>query len=128
MNTQKRNVLVCITPQTNSKRLIDRGGRISEGGRLHILHVQKGISAFDETNASLLEELFTYGKTKGGTVHFLSGDNFYVTVKVFVIRNKITHMVLGEPPAEIMSSEELVNKISEEIPGIEVIVLERPKN
>lgn len=129
MSIVKKNVLVCITPQTNSKRLIDKGSQIAGEGKLHIFHMQRGNSVFDDSNAGkLLEELFDYGKTKGGMVHFLSEGDFYVSVRVFALSHKITSIVVGEPPSESMSRDDLKKRIAENLPGIEVIVLERPKD
>ncbi len=43
MQQDSEKVLVCITIQKNSKRLIRKGAEIANniGGELHILHVEK---------------------------------------------------------------------------------------
>ena len=57
-------VLVCITIQQNSKRLIQKGFELAQSvdGELHVLHIRKGETIFDTPNStSLFEELFVYG-------------------------------------------------------------------
>ena len=57
-------ILVGITIQENSRRLIDEGHRLSNelNAPLHILHIRKGETIFDHPDSSkLLDELFTYG-------------------------------------------------------------------
>ena len=123
----RKNVLVCITPQTNSRRLIDKGSEIAgEEGRLNILHVEKGDNVFADENAGkLLEELFLYGKTKGGTVHFVTGESFFVTLKIFSIQNKISDIVLGEAPDGNLKKSDLKDMVEKDIPGVEVHVLKK---
>jgi len=121
------NVLVCITPQSNGKRLIDKGAQVVDNDKLHILHMQRGDSIFlSEDSGSVLEELFDYGKAKGGSVHFISGDHFLTELRAFAVNNGIGHFVMGEPPLHIMSKEKLEKAIREYVPGAIVTIVENP--
>lgn len=76
-------ILVCITIQENSKRLMEKGSELMKqfGGQLHILHIRKGESIFDTPNSTnLFEELFVYGSELGGQVHFLCSDDITPTI------------------------------------------------
>jgi K+-sensing histidine kinase KdpD len=118
------NVLVCITPQSNSKRLIDRGAEIVGNGTLHILHMQRGDDIFVNENTGLmLEELFNYGKTKDGVIHFISGNNFINELEGFTKENDIDHIVLGEPPRDTMTGDELIKRIHTQIPDMLISVV-----
>jgi len=75
---ETKKVLVCITAQSNSKRLMDYGHDIAEKyeGELHILHVLKGDSVFNNPDTpALLQELFDYGSKEGGMIHAFCDEN-----------------------------------------------------
>lgn len=94
-------VLVCITIQENSRRLISAGFNIAQSlnAPLHILHIRKGETVFDNADSSrLLEDLFAYGGELGGEVHFLCSDNISKTISNFIIDQHITEVVIGEAP------------------------------
>ncbi len=122
---KEKKVLVCITPQTNSKRLILKGSEIAKSieATLHILHVEKGNNIFQtEKSAELLQELFNFGSELGGIVHGICGDNIPKAIKRFMSRNKITHVVLG---ATLEQNDEVNNRIRKLMPNISVTILER---
>lgn len=99
----KEKVLVCITIQENSRRLISQGFSITEetNAPLHILHIRKGETIFDNPESSnLLEDLFDYGSQLGGEIHFLCSNDIPKTIIDFIIDNKITHLVIGEAPTD----------------------------
>lgn len=110
-NEKVEKILVCITAQSNSKRLIDEGAEVADefDGELHILHVQRGDSIFnnDET-PKLLELLFNYAGKRGGMVHFYCDEDVSECIGNFVNETGITKVVLGEPPVVKEITEETV--------------------
>ncbi|MDR1642371.1 MAG: hypothetical protein LBT59_21995 [Clostridiales bacterium] len=124
-----KKVLVCITPQSNSRRLIDKGEEISLalGGELHILHVKQGNSIFDtEESSQLLEELFSYGSERGGLVHASCGGNVLKTIRRFIREERITNLVLGEPPADSnFNGENGIDSFRQIMPYLMIHILER---
>lgn len=122
-------ILVGITIQENSRRLIDEGLRLSKelNAPLHILHIRKGETIFDHPDSSeLLDELFTYGGELGGEVHFVCGDNISDAFHTFVKNNQITHLVIGEAPTTLNSSAPSIHDIlTHELNDIEIVVLQR---
>ncbi|MDR1539440.1 MAG: hypothetical protein LBU32_15865 [Clostridiales bacterium] len=127
-----KKVLACITPQTNGKRLIDKGYEIVDknGGELHILHVKQGNNIFDtEESSHLLEWLFSYGSERGGTVHAILGQNVLKTIRRFIREEGITAVVLGESPANSgFSGENGVESFRRIMPYLEIHILEREEN
>lgn len=132
--TKIEKVLVCITPQSNSRRLINKGYEVSKGlnGELHILHVEEGNSLFkSEETARLLQTLFDYGSQLGGYVHALCDDNIPGTIKIFALEKEITKIVVGERPdncnliPEDFRKENILGKILNTITNVEIIILER---
>lgn len=129
-------VLVCITAQSNSKRLINKGAEVADlnNGELHILHVEKGNNIFDNEDAPrLLQELFHYGSEKGGMVHAYCDDNIPESIARFVENENITKIVLGEAPAFLkLTTKEMENqfyKIICNIPrAIEIFIVDREEN
>ncbi|MBE6023195.1 MAG: hypothetical protein E7231_08180 [Cellulosilyticum sp.] len=122
-------VLVGITIQENSRRLIDEGARLASelNAPLHILHIRKGETIFDHPDSStLLDELFTYGGELGGEVHFVCGKEIPSVFSNFVTENHITHLVIGEAPTALPTSVPSVyDKLANQLNDIEIIVLQR---
>ena len=122
-------VLVGITIQENSRRLIDEGYKLSKqlNAPLHILHIRKGETIFDHPESSqLLDELFSYGGDLGGEVHFLCGDHVSQTFVNFVNANQITHLVIGEAPSTLtVHSPTVQDKLISQLNDIEIVVLQR---
>ncbi|MGL4345369.1 MAG: hypothetical protein ACRCTE_09235 [Cellulosilyticaceae bacterium] len=119
-------VLVCITIQENSKRLIRKGYDISSSldGELHLLHIRKGDTIFENAGSSeLFEQLFTYGSELGGQAHFLCSDNISNTISEFITNYQITHLVIGEAPSSSMSH--ILEELQRTLQHIEIVVLDR---
>jgi K+-sensing histidine kinase KdpD len=103
-----KKVLVCITIQENSKRLIETGAKLSKEleAPLHILHIKKGDTIFDTPNSSeLLDELFSYGSELGGEVHFLCSNEIPKTITEFISEKEVTNLVLGQATSPNLPSE-----------------------
>ncbi len=124
-------VLVCITAQSNSKRLMDCGHDIASKseGELHILHVLKGDSVFNNPDTPvLLQELFDYGTKEGGMIHAFGAENVSKSIGDFVKNERMTKIILGEPPREMKKPETHFKGIVKEMPdGVELIILNRKK-
>lgn len=132
MNKQEK-VLVCITAQSNSKRLILKGAEVcgAHDGELHILHVQKGHNIFENQDTPrLLQELFEYGGALGGMVHAYCDDDVPESIGKFIEKEEITRVVLGAPPAHLTPEQaknggELFRIIGALPKPVEVIILDR---
>lgn len=127
----QEKVLVCITIQGNSRRLIEKGSKIAResNAQLHILHVEKGMSIFQNPEAAmLLEDLFKYGKELGGEVHFVSDQDVAGRIVSFIRDMEVTRVVLGETMRGKLFKlikRDIPSYISSEAKDFEVLVLER---
>lgn len=125
-------VLVCITIQQNSKRLINKGYDIAKdnNGELHVIHIRKGETIFESPESSeLFEELFAYGSELGGQVHFLCSTNIPQTINDFVTEHAITHLVIGKPPVNLdTKAPNVFEKLIKLPKTIELCVLDREIN
>jgi K+-sensing histidine kinase KdpD len=130
-NQDVEKVLVCITIQKNSKRLIKKGAELANkiGGELHILHVEKGMSIFDNEEAiTLLQELFEYGKVLGGEVHFISGKDVPNRIIEFIKSMTITRLVLGQTMRSKLHKllrKDIESNIVSKTKEVELLILER---
>ena len=125
-NVPKNKVLVCITPQSNSKRLIDKGGEVSAvtGGELAVLYVEKGNNVFaTEQTPVILQEMFSYATQIGGTVTGLCGEDVFCTIKKFIADNRVTHIVFGESGADGASDH--LQSFTDAFPYLDITVLPR---
>ena len=131
---KKEKILVCITIQSNSKRLIEKGAEIAKEteGKLHILHVEKGMSIFENPDAiKMLEELFEYGKELGGEVHFVSDENVAKRIVTFVKDMEINKIILGQTMSNIinkMLKKDVNSTVTNKAKDLDVLILERPKH
>lgn len=104
-------ILVCITAQGNSKRLINSGAELADktDGELHILHVQLGNNIFNnEDTPRLLEELFDFGSQKGGMIHCYCDEDVAKCIGRFSEETGITKVVFGQPPIEAELEKDVV--------------------
>lgn len=109
MNADRNErILVLVTAQKNSLRLIDYGFSLSlaEDGELHILHVQKGNSVFEgKDSLKRLQELVDYGSRLGASIHVQCDQDVANCVGNFVTKEGITRVILGESPQEKKEKE-----------------------
>lgn len=102
-------VLVCITAQSNSEKLIDAAAKVADknNAEFHILNVNKGTSIFNNCKTpALIERLFEYGTERGGMVHMLCSDNVAQSIGDFIKEYGISIIVLGEPPKNINKAKD----------------------
>ena len=129
----EQKIVVCITAQSNSQRLIDYGTKVAQrsNASLHILHVQKGDSIFQNGETlKLLTKLFAYGDKCGGIIHALCDEDVAKCISRFVKQEGMTKLVMGEVPAAMRksnhSAENQFEKIISALPkDVEVIVVKR---
>lgn len=131
LDTKKEKVLVCITIQHNSKRLIKKGYEMAReiDGELHILHIAKGESIFSESkNSSLLDDLFKYASELGAVIHFECSNDVTKYIASFIKDHAITCIVLGETLRNALHkllSKNIETSLESQIPQVRIVVLGR---
>lgn len=121
-------VLVCITIQENSKRLMQKGFELAKSlnGELHILHIHQGDSIFETPNSSeLFQELFIYGSELGGQVHFLCSSNITNTISGFVCDNSITDLIIGKAPTTVTPTSHITDELEDILEHIHITTVDR---
>jgi K+-sensing histidine kinase KdpD len=125
-------ILVCITPQSNSRRLINHGHHTAfkVSGELHILHVEKGNNIFMHSDSSeILQELFDYGSELGGVIHAVCGEDIPEAIYEFVKEQEITRIVLGEPPEDMpQTSNSVIEQLELMVPYLKIEILKRTQS
>lgn len=102
---KKEKIAVCITAQSSSQNLIDYGAEIAReyNGCLHILHVQKGDSIFQNGETlKLLTKLLAYGDRCGGIIHVMCDEDVPKCIGQFVREEHITKVIMGQIPEKVM--------------------------
>ena len=126
---KKEKIAVCITAQTSSQKLIDYGAEVAQqyNGSLHILHVQKGDSIFQNGQTlKLLTKLLAYGDRCGGMIHVLCDQDVPKCISEFVKQEGITKVIMGEIPNKVakVQQETQFQKIIAMLPQqVEVITV-----
>jgi two-component system sensor histidine kinase KdpD len=129
----EEKVLVCITVQHNSRRLIRKGAELATkiGGKMHILHVEQGSNIFPQNDVSkLLQDLFRYASELGGEVHIVCDDHVPERIVTFIKENNITQLVLGETMRSKLHrliKHDIESYVTTTTPEVEVMVLHREK-
>lgn len=101
---KEEKIAVCITAQTSSQKLIDYGAEVAQqyNSSLHILHVQKGDSIFQNGQTlKLLTKLLAYGDRCGGMIHVLCDQDVPKCISEFVKQEGITKVIMGEIPNKV---------------------------
>lgn len=109
-----KKVMVCVTKQKTSERLIRSGYKIAgPEGELYVLHVTgKDISM---ANCEVIQHLFDVSKKYDAQMSILHSTNVAGTIKKFVMDNAIDSIVLGESKEESVKSD-MALKITEGMP------------
>lgn len=119
-NRVTQKILVLITAQQRALKLIDYGFSLANINRaqLHILHVQKGNSVFDDNDSlKKLQDAVNHGANLGASVHIDCENDVSKYIGEFVKREKITHVVMGESIKEGSKSKyNQKNQILEVLP------------
>ena len=130
---KSEKVLVCITSQLNSERLIDKAAQLAEeiGAEFHILHVQQGDSIFNNSDTpDMMSRLCQYGSAKGGSIHFYCHENVALCIADFIAQRHITKVVMGQPPVKDVNNIKELRKAADKVlhdikTPVEVIVVPR---
>lgn len=92
--TQER-ILVCITPRSGARAMLESGARAASRfhGQLLVVYVKQGElgRAADET----LQENLRYARKLGAEVHVLDGDNAMAEIIRFAREQRVTQIFVG---------------------------------
>jgi K+-sensing histidine kinase KdpD len=126
-----RKVLVCVTPQRNSFRLINKGSSFAKefDAKLFVIYVQNKLDlAPDKGTAELINELFTITSEENGSMHIEVSDDIPTAIVNFINENGITHVMLGETMAtkiERLLKKDIISRITSKTESVEFLILER---
>lgn len=130
MDSDKK-ILVCVTQQKTCERLIKRGSKVKDelGGELFIIHVAaNGVNFLGNSKeGDALEYLFGISKSVGADLTVLRSDNISKTIIGFARDNKITDIILGEPP-DSGSDSNIINELRRKLPSVDIYVMPSAKD
>ena len=126
-------ILVCVTPQKNSFRLIKKGSSFAKEfeAELFVIYVQRNLDlSTDSMTAKLLDELYDLTTEENGTMHVEVDADIPGTIARFIKENSITHVLLGETMAskiEKILKKDVISRITSKTEGVQFLILERAK-
>jgi two-component system, OmpR family, sensor histidine kinase KdpD len=91
----QEKILVCITPRSNVKRMLDTARKIADRFHCEILVLnvrQERLAGKDE---ELLERYLSYAGNVGGKTHVMEADDFATTVLEFARAQRVTQIFVG---------------------------------
>lgn len=124
MGNNKR-ILVCVTQQKTCERLIKRGAQICREleGQLFIIHVAlNGLNFLGNAHeGDALEYLFGISKSVGAELTVLRSENIVKTITGFARENKITNIIVGEPPDSCNNN--IINELEHKLNTVDIDVI-----
>jgi K+-sensing histidine kinase KdpD len=121
----KKRVLVCVTQQKTCERLIKKGSEICSElkGELFIIHAAlNGLNFLgNSSEGDALEYLFGISKSVGAELTVLRSDNIVKTIVGFTRENKITNIIMGEPPEECSSN--IIGGLKQKLASVDIHVV-----
>lgn len=125
-----KKILVCVTQQKTCERLIKRGSMARDelGGELFVIHVAaNGVNFLGNSKeGDALEYLFGISKSMGADLTVLRSENITKTITGFARDNKITNIILGEPPDK-GSDSNIINELRRRLPSVDIYVMPSAK-
>jgi K+-sensing histidine kinase KdpD len=122
---RNKKVMVCVTQQKTCERLIKRGAALRDelDGELFIIHVAlEGLNFLGNSQeGEALEYLFGISKSAGADLTVLRSDNIVKTIVQFARENRITSIILGEPPDECSSS--IIQELRHRLTSADIYVM-----
>jgi two-component system sensor histidine kinase KdpD len=106
--TQER-ILVCLTPRSNAKEMLQSGQRNARRfhGALLAAYVEQ--TGLDSADGARLEEYLAMAREMGAEVHSLKGGDFADTLLKFAHEQRITQLFLGHSSRERSPIEKLID-------------------
>ena len=96
---ERNTVLVCITPQNSSKKLVEAGKILAEknNAELEVISVLPISDNASVVQSDVLERLFCFSKQAGGEMAVYFSDEPVLTVAAHITKTKPMLMVVGFP-------------------------------
>lgn len=114
---KKSNIMVCVTQQKNSERLILTGAKLKKDDKdnLYVIHVVSENQSFLNHNndGEALEYLFRVSQGVGADLTVLRAEDVFDSMVEFAIDHDITNIVIGESPEK--NKKSLPDRLEKEL-------------
>lgn len=114
-----RTVLVCVTAQESSERLVKAGKAIAQRNKakLEVVSVLPMMNNDNRVNPQVLEKLYRLAQSQGGeTALYFSDDNPTLTVSAHIAKRKPLTIVVGFPGEKSNDFVHTIHLLLPEIP------------
>ena len=115
---ERNTVLVCITPQKSSKKLVEAGKIIAEKNNadLEVISVLPISANASDIQADVLERLLCFSREAGGEMAVYFSDEPVFTVAAHITKTKPMLMVVGFPGENSNGFVSLIHLIVPNLP------------
>jgi two-component system sensor histidine kinase KdpD len=105
----RERILVCLTPRSNARAMLESGRRNAERfhGALLAAYVEQ--PALDAADRARLDENLVLAREIGAEVHCLKGGDFAETLLAFAHEQRITQLFLGHSQRDRSPIEKLID-------------------
>lgn len=125
-NISTVDIMACVTRQRACERLIKRALSLKEDGQsIGVVHVARTGDDLlgNPIEGDALDILFTVAKANGAQMHMLRSDHVIETLIEFAVENDVKIIVLGESREYKGSIKGLVDRLTGELPEVEIHVV-----
>lgn len=125
---ENKNIMVCVTQQKTSERLILNGDNLvqSKNDKLYVIHVvnEKGMFLDHENDGEALEYLFKVSKDVGANLTVLRSKDILKAMVQFAKENKINYIVIGATPKGGKKQKlDFSSRLQKALPNVEFVIL-----
>ena len=115
---KQTTVLVCVTPQESSSRLVEAGRLLAEknDAALEVVSVLPISSSFSKNEPATLEKLFSFAKDAGGEMAIYFSDDPVLTVAAHMAKQHPALVVTGFPGEDSNGFVSALHLLSPETP------------
>lgn len=125
LSKNKKNpcVMVCVTPQQSSQRLIEAGARIAREEKLplSVISVFKEKCGLNANEGGVLEELFQCSKKYNANMDIFFNDSPALVIAVAAKKNNASTLVTGFPA---QGSSGFIARIHEILPDLPITMVD----
>lgn len=121
----QRNVLVCVTQQKASKKLVEVGADLSndKDSFLYVLHVvnENDKLLYNLSDGEALEYLFEITKGVGANLVVKRSKDPIKEIVDFAMEEEITHIVIGSSKGK-NEANNFASKLQRRLPHVEIVI------
>jgi two-component system sensor histidine kinase KdpD len=123
--TQER-IMVCISPDQSSERILRRGSRIATRLKADIVGVYVSAGSLNEKQKRTIEEDFACAKRLNIRTESVEGTDIAQALADYAIKHQVSEIIIGHSERhwwEEFLNGSIINRLIRKVPNIDVLVV-----